>query len=165
MDNLTRDRIIELHMQGTGINQISKIFKIKKQEINKIISSVEVVGQSVGHEVRHEEEVAVTVLEDNNNTAVTLKEQEQLSLEYLTNNIEVFVHFMEQYKKENIFGQQKPNNKIEIRLGREESNYKTSIRVNQFVMDKFREFCKDHNEFTTKDLLSMALLEYMEKYK
>ena len=37
--------------------------------------------------------------------------------------------------------------------------------INKFVMQDFREFCRENKEFTQKELLSMALIEYMNKYR
>lgn len=45
------------------------------------------------------------------------------------------------------------------------ADYRTTIRVNNVVWDQFDEFASKHSEFTKKDLLSMALKEYMEKYR
>lgn len=39
-----------------------------------------------------------------------------------------------------------------------------TIRINEFVFSDWNEFCKQKN-YTKKDLTSMALKEYMEKYK
>ena len=33
------------------------------------------------------------------------------------------------------------------------------------VIDKFLEFCDKHGEYTQRDLVAMALLEYIQKYK
>lgn len=45
------------------------------------------------------------------------------------------------------------------------ADYRTTIRVNNVVWDQFDEFANEHKEFTKKDLLSMALKEYTEKYR
>ncbi|EQF22276.1 hypothetical protein QEW_4445 [Clostridioides difficile CD160] len=41
---------------------------------------------------------------------------------------------------------------------------RTTIRIIEEVVDLFDEFCKEHSEFTKTDLMSMALLEYVNKY-
>lgn len=45
------------------------------------------------------------------------------------------------------------------------ADYRTTIRVNNVVWDQFDDFASNHSEFTKKDLLSMALKEYIEKYR
>ena len=72
------------------------------------------------------------------------------------------MNMIEEYKKTNVIH----TCGIVVQLPSEENgDYKTSVRVNKKVMDQFREFCESHKEFTQKELLSMALLEYIEKYK
>lgn len=54
---------------------------------------------------------------------------------------------------------------IKIKLPVEqENNFKTSIRINKVVWEQFDLFCKNNSEYTKRDLLSMALKEYMAKY-
>ena len=43
-------------------------------------------------------------------------------------------------------------------------DYRTTVRVNSVVWDQFTAFTDSHKEFTKKDLLSMALKEYINKY-
>lgn len=58
------------------------------------------------------------------------------------------------------------NKSIIIELPYEDDKtFKASYRVNKTINNQFKEFCKQHKEFTAKDLLSMALKEYMDKYK
>lgn len=39
-----------------------------------------------------------------------------------------------------------------------------SIRINEFIYQDWQEFC-DTKHYSKQDLISMALKEYMEKYK
>lgn len=41
----------------------------------------------------------------------------------------------------------------------------TSIRLYSDVLGQFKEFAETYKEYKTMDLVSMALLEYIEKYK
>jgi len=41
----------------------------------------------------------------------------------------------------------------------------TTVRLYSEVCEKFKEFIESYNEYKSTDLISMALLEYMEKYK
>lgn len=40
-----------------------------------------------------------------------------------------------------------------------------SFKLYENVLNEFKNYCEKHNEFKQQDLLSMALLEYMDKYK
>lgn len=42
---------------------------------------------------------------------------------------------------------------------------RTTVRANKPVLDMWNEFCGLHNEFSKQDLISMAMLEYIDKYK
>ena len=58
------------------------------------------------------------------------------------------------------------NKNIVIELPYEDDkSFKASYRINKTINEQFKEFCKEHKEFTAKDLLSQALKEFMEKYK
>lgn len=56
-----------------------------------------------------------------------------------------------------------PNNKIEINIDTTETK-RTTVLVNSQIYNEFNQFCNKHKEFDKKDLLSMALKEYMQKY-
>ena len=81
---------------------------------------------------------------------------------YLKDNINVLVEMIEQYKKNNVV----QGKDIVVQLPQEvDGKYKISLRVNQKVMEQFKEFCNKHKQFTQKELISQALIEFMEKYK
>lgn len=52
---------------------------------------------------------------------------------------------------------------IKIELPEEKNKeFRKTIRINDVVWEQFSEFCTNHREFTQKDLLSQALLEYIK---
>jgi len=58
------------------------------------------------------------------------------------------------------------NDGITIELPVEtKGNYRTTVRINNVVWENFKEFCVKNKMFTQRDLLSMALTEYVNKYK
>ena len=40
-----------------------------------------------------------------------------------------------------------------------------SVRVNFFVWEEWKQFCEEHEEYSKKQLISLALKEFMEKHK
>jgi hypothetical protein len=55
---------------------------------------------------------------------------------------------------------------IKIELPKETvPDFRTTIRANDIVWSDFKKFCDTHKEFTQKDLLSQALVEFMNKHK
>lgn len=58
------------------------------------------------------------------------------------------------------------DNSIIIELPIEtKKDYRATTRVNNVIWDQFGEFCNRNKEYTKRDLVSMALKEYMNKYK
>lgn len=106
-------------------------------------------------------------------------EQESKSIEVITrdndmlngliSNYDAIMKMVDMFKSNGFSNDNINSNKsssIVIELPFEEDKqYKASIRVNKVVYDKWKEFCKQHSEYTSKDLLSMAMKEYMDKYK
>ncbi|MGL4762129.1 MAG: hypothetical protein ACRCWG_11835 [Sarcina sp.] len=132
MDKKIEEKIIALYKNGSGINYISRLFKVKKAKITELVKDIEIV-EAKYEEAKKEEIVEVTPIES-----------------------EVIVVNEAMDDKESV---------IEINLPAEEDDYKTSIKVNKIVMEQFREFSKAHKEFTPKELISMAIVEYIEKHK
>ena len=46
-----------------------------------------------------------------------------------------------------------------------DKEFRTSIRVNDVIWRQFSDFCEENKRITKRELVSMALLEYMQKYK
>ncbi|MBU3158649.1 hypothetical protein KPL37_02525 [Clostridium frigoris] len=55
--------------------------------------------------------------------------------------------------------------KIDEDMLDEEFKTTNTIRVYSYVWDKFKDFTEKHKDCKSMDLVSMALLEYIEKYK
>lgn len=53
---------------------------------------------------------------------------------------------------------------IKIDLPTDSEVVRTTVRVNKEVLDKWNSFCDGHNEYSKTNLLSMSMLEYMNKY-
>lgn len=161
-------KILELYNEGLGINKIATQLKIKKNVIKDIIKNsgvqndIQNVGQSVLQEVIQEdtiEEVAVTKI---NNRELTKCEK------YLNTNFDVLVEIIESYKAKDSKYKDTNNTKAEVVVELpidDVKEFKTSIRVNKVVWEQFKEFCKNNRHYTQKDLVSMAMLEYIEKYR
>lgn len=54
---------------------------------------------------------------------------------------------------------------IIIKLPKDEDrSFRTTIRVNDVVWKRFKCFCEKNIDFAQKDLISMALVEYLSKF-
>lgn len=58
------------------------------------------------------------------------------------------------------------DNELNIKLPNAEINeFRATIRINDVVWGKFKEFSKKYPKLTLKDITSQALIEFMDKYK
>ena len=106
----------------------------------------------------------VSVVETNTNTLLTTEKAN--TLDYLSNNINILMDMIEKYKTTTQSTTESTTNYITIDLV-DDKHLKPkpkSIRINEFVYQEWQEFC-DKQHYSKMDLISMALKEYMEKYK
>lgn len=106
-----------------------------------------------------------TTFVGNENTFVVPKQQKQI-LGYLEKNFEVLQEFLEKYKSTTRATTETTTNHIVINLVDDKHlNPKPkSIRINEFVYQDWQQFCETKH-YSKQDLISMALKEYMDKYK
>ncbi|MEG1287644.1 MAG: hypothetical protein RSD13_06280 [Clostridium sp.] len=144
---------------GQGVGQDVGQIKADKEidGLNKIKLEDEIVykedeGQCVANVVQE-------VIKETN---VVVEHQQKKKLNDILSNYNILMDIIEDYKN-NV---RDISSTIEIRVPIEDDkSYKTSLRVNKVVLEQFKEFCSKHKEFSQKDLLSMALIEYMENHK
>lgn len=106
----------------------------------------------------------VSVVEANTNTLLT--KEKANTLDYLSNNINILMDMIEKYKTTTQTTTETTTNYITIDLI-DDKHLKPkpkSIRINEFIYQEWQEFC-DKQYYSKMDLISMALKEYMEKYK
>lgn len=85
---------------------------------------------------------------------------------FLHNEIDILKNIIKQFKQDD----KSNTNVIELREGIKinlpESDIKrTTIRINEDVWDMFNQFVDENKPFDKHDLMGMALLEYINKYK
>lgn len=73
------------------------------------------------------------------------------------------MQMVDMFKQNNRLETQNKNIIIELPF-EDDKTFKASYRVNKTINGQFKEFCKEHKEFTAKDLLSQDLKEFMDKY-
>ena len=106
----------------------------------------------------------VSVVETNTNTLLTTEKAN--TIDYLSNNINILMDIIEKYKATTQTTTESTTNYITIDLI-DDKHLKPkpkSIRINEFVYQEWQEFC-DKQHYSKMDLISMALKEYMDKYK
>lgn len=84
-------------------------------------------------------------------------------LQDFINNYKIIMQMVNIFKENNKLDADNKNIIIELPF-EDDKSFKASYRVNRTINEQFKEFCKEHKEFTAKDLLSQALKEFMNKY-
>ena len=147
---------------GLGKNYISKTASKNKykrdKELNQYIPTVESTTETTTMDLD------VSVVETDTDTLLTTEKAN--TIDYLSNNINILMDMIERYKTTTQTTTQTTTNYITIDLI-DDKHLKPkpkSIRINEFVYQEWQEFC-DKQHYSKMDLISMALKEYMEKYK
>lgn len=172
---LNKDNILEqveyinkiLRGKKKGFNRISmEDFNKTPQDLMEELNSfgyirvknqfIEDRGQCVRPNVAPKEK-EVIVLPKKDNVAPVEKENYQK----LMSNFDILMEMIEKYKKSSEI----LTSDIVVQLPHESNKaYKASIRIHKEVFEEFKVFCNKHKEFSQKELISMALVEYMNKY-
>lgn len=102
----------------------------------------------------------------NNITNVFSNTEFKDNMLFLHNEIDILKNIIEKFKQDD----KSNTNVIELREGIKinlpEANIKrTTIRINESVWDMFNQFVEENKPFDKHDLMGMALLEYINKYK
>lgn len=103
---------------------------------------------------------------DDGNTLVIHDDITRSKLFKLAQNYDKIMNLIDMYDKGYDDTYDKKYDGITIELPIEtKADYRTSIRVNNVIWEQFNEFTEDNKQFTKKDLLSMALKDYMNNHK
>ena len=88
-------------------------------------------------------------------------------INYLEDNFEILKEFIERVKATTESTTESTTHNIEINLVDDKhlSTKPKSIRINEFVYREWQEFCNENKYYSKQDLISMALKNYMNKYK
>lgn len=93
----------------------------------------------------------------------TLTTTQATTIDYLTDNIELLRQLLESYKRNT-----EANNSKDIIINLDNDKHldpkPKSIRINEFVWRDWQEFTKDLT-YSKSDLISMALVEFMNNHK
>lgn len=86
-----------------------------------------------------------------------------IQLQDFINNYKIIMQMVDMFKQNKQLDTENKNITIELPV-EDDKTFKASYRVNKTINEQFKEFCKEHKEFTAKDLLSQALKEFIDRY-
>ncbi|WP_039242698.1 hypothetical protein [Clostridium botulinum] len=152
---------------GKSLTELSEIINISRSTIRKRFKKVGYLfNQDANKYICDKEVKEVTPdnkpVENNasykNNTKITYNNKD---IEKLTSKADSILEMLAWWENRDL------KNNIDIsKLN--DCSFKTETRsfnVNKEVLDKFVGYCKDHKEYRQIDLISIALLDFLEKYK
>lgn len=164
MDNIELINKINIKLkEGYTVTRIREDLGFGEKALQKLIkSSGYKYNPKLKQYIPIENNNEIVVLDSTTNSLP--KEQIKI-LDYLGENFDVLVEFMEKYKATTQTTTESTTSYITIDLVDDKHlNPKPkSIRINEFVYRDWQKFC-DNQHYSKMDLISMALKEYMEKY-
>lgn len=99
---------------------------------------------------------------DNSNTLVINQKEIQNKLIGLAQNYDKILRVIQEYDKK--YDNQYDGITVELPI-ETKADFRATIRLNNVIWEQFSEFVNNHKEFTKRDLISMALKEYMKNHK
>ena len=169
MDNIELINSINIKLkEGHTVIRIREDLGIGEKALQKIVKSSGYkynpkLKQYTPIENKIENKNEMVVLD---NTTSSLPKEQVKILDYLGENFDLLVEFMEKYKSTTQTTTESTTSYITIDLVDDKHlNPKPkSIRINEFIYRDWQKFC-DKQHYSKMDLISMALKEYMENHK
>lgn len=158
---------------------------IEGQTVTKIRESIGIGERSLQKEIKangykYDNKLKQYVANTNSNTTVgdivvldkntspILKESQQAAINFLEENLEVFELLVEKFRANTTSNTNSNTDKNQMIIDLIDDKHlkpqAKAFRVNMFVYKEWQEFC-EKQRYSKQDLLSMAMKEYMEKYK
>ena len=82
----------------------------------------------------------------------------------LDKKLDFIINLLENNNKKKTTAQNIPQ-EVHIDVQEKETYFKTSIRVEKDAWEEFKNFCAANNRYKQQDLVTLALKEFLEKYK
>lgn len=143
-----------------GDNSINKVVQAEPIEI----TSVEPNDDNSINEVIEVEnkEIAINKKDTDKSMTLVIDDTVKSNLLGLVENYDKIMQMINQYN--NKYDRKYDGLVIELPL-ETVKDFRTTIRVNNVIWERFKEFCNEHKEFTQRDLHSMALADFIEKHR
>lgn len=154
------------YAEALKVNDITEeTFNLMGWEYNEKLKQVERVHYISFDNIKEKLPESKEIAPINNNSAnIEVFSNDDMShLQEFISNYSVIMQMVNMFKQNNKLNTENKNIVIELPF-EDDKTFKASYRVNKTINEQFKEFCKEHKEFTAKDLLSQALKEFMNKY-
>lgn len=168
------NNINELLREGKTVKEIRELLGYSEKKFQKEIKSL---GYKFDQRLKQYINNDIVKLSDSNsntlcnticNTAPSteiINKSDKENLNFIGENIEILKEMLMYYKRNKESNTNSNGIVIDLIDDKHKDNGKPkSVRVNYFIWEEWKEFTSK-NSFSSKDLISMALKEYMDKYK
>lgn len=142
--------------------------KIDNQYIKTNESSIKAINTTISECDNSNTKVISNVHKeyDKSDTLVINKKEIQSKIIGLAQNYDKILKIIQEYEEKYAAQYDKGSEGIIIELPIEtKTDFRATVRVNNVIWEQFGEFSNNHKEFTKRDLISMALKEYIENHK
>lgn len=168
--------INELLKQGKTVREVREIVGYTEKKFQKEVKSLgykfdQKVKQYINNDTNNANEVVNTSDFNSNTLSNTtcnteiIDNADKENLNFIGENIELLKEMLTYYKRSKESNTNNNGIVIDLIDDKHKDNDKPkSIRVNYFVWEEWKKFTSKSN-FSSKDLVSMALKIYMDKYK
>lgn len=149
------------------INKINSLLRegYNKDEVRRLILGISEISEdeydSIVKEFTYDPEVGEYVIDPIKNvfSNITHDEEEIEDIKYVINNIKFLRELLEEYiSNPKTF---KPNIKIDLDTT---ENITKTLRINKKALETFEAFCEENPQHKKMDLISMALIEYVNNH-
>ncbi|MGL5412199.1 hypothetical protein [Cetobacterium sp.] len=155
-------RVIHKRLERLGYKRIDNQYTLTD------IKGRQNVGQKVGPNkkdkevqvVRHKDRQDVEILSSNNIDKLFDKEKDIEKLKGLITRYDEIVSFLDKISPVTI----SENIIINLPIEEGKKDFKATVRINKLVWEQFNEFCKERKQYSKKDLISQALIEFIENH-
>ena len=168
------NNINELLREGKTVKEIRELLGYSEKKFQKEIKNL---GYKFDQRLKQYINNDIVKLSDSNsntlcnticNTAPNteiINKSDKENLNFIGENIEILKEMLMYYKRNKESNTNNNGIVIDLIDDKHKDNGKPkSVRVNYFIWEEWKEFTSK-NSFSSKDLISMALKEYMDKYK
>ena len=168
------NNINELLREGKTVKEIRELLGYSEKKFQKEIKNL---GYKFDQRLKQYINNDIVKLSDSNsntlcnttcNTASSteiINKSDKENLNFIGENIEILKEMLMYYKRNKESNTNNNGIVIDLIDDKHKDNGKPkSVRVNYFIWEEWKEFTSK-NSFSSKDLISMALKEYMDKYK
>ena len=168
------NNINELLREGKTVKEIRELLGYSEKKFQKEIKNL---GYKFDQRLKQYINNDIVKLSDSNsntlcnticNTAPSteiINKSDKENLNFIGENIEILKEMLMYYKRNKESNTNSNGIVIDLIDDKHKDNGKPkSVRVNYFIWEEWKEFTSK-NSFSSKDLISMALKEYMDKYK